>query len=57
MMVLKSFLMDETYDLRQQLAQIQLKEKLEKQDQSNNERFIKELEMKLQHFQKENQTL
>ena len=56
-MALKSFLMNEIYDLWQQFAQIQLNEKQEKQDQSHNERFIKELEMKLQHFQKANQTL
>ena len=54
MMALKSFLMNEIYDLRQQLAQIQLQEK---QDQTHNGRLIKELEMKLQYFQKENQTL
>ena len=52
MMALKSFLMNEIYYPRQELAQIQLKEKQEKQDQCHNERFIKELEMKLQHFQK-----
>ena len=58
MMALKSFLINEIYDLRQQLVQIQLKEKQEKQDQSHNERcIIKELEIKLQHSQKENQTL
>ena len=54
MMALKSFLMNEIYDLRQRLAQIQLQEK---QDQTHNGRLIKELEMKLQYFQKENQTL
>ena len=55
---LKPFLMNEIYELRQQLAQIAFKDKQEeKKDRSNNERCIKELGMKLQHFQKVNQIL
>lgn len=56
-MALKQFLMNKIYNLRQQLAQIQSKEKQLKKDQSNNKRCIKNLEMKLQNFQKENQIL
>ena len=55
-MALKSFLMNEIYDLRQQLAQIPSKEK-QKKYLSNNKICIKELKTKLQLFQKEKKTL
>ena len=57
MMALKQFLMNKIYNLRQGLAQIQSKEKQLKKDQSKNKRCIKNLEMKLQNFQKQNQIL
>lgn len=57
MMALKLFLINDIYDLRQDLAQIQSKEKQGRKHRSDNERSIYELDIKLPHLQKENQTL